>query len=268
MPFVQSNEIRMYYEERGQGTPLVLLMGLGADGSLWEEHVKVYETRFRCILVDNRGAGQTDKPEGPYSIRTMAEDTVHLMDAIGLERAHVSGISMGSAIAQEIGLAYPERVISLSLHASWSECDPYTARIFETFGAAYGVLSASAFTRLLQLWIFTPEYHSSHMSDLLAREQAGERQPNPMPVHAFRGQCDACIGHDTRGRLSRIDKPALLTVGSIDIFTPERCSAAIKAEMPHAEFIVFPGSGHTHHWDQLDAFNAKTLQFLLSNDVY
>lgn len=77
-------------------------MGLGADGSLWEEHVKVYEKHFRCILIDNRGSGRSDKPEGPYSTKEMAEDIVGFMKALQIEKAHVSGISMGSGIAQEL----------------------------------------------------------------------------------------------------------------------------------------------------------------------
>lgn len=115
MPFVDTNGIRMHYEERGSGEPLVLLMGLGAPGSLWEDHVQAFEQHFRCLLVDNRGAGESDKPAGPYSTRMMAEDTAGLLRALGVEQARVAGISMGSGIAQELALAYPELVRSLVL---------------------------------------------------------------------------------------------------------------------------------------------------------
>ncbi|MBW7460394.1 alpha/beta hydrolase, partial [Paenibacillus sepulcri] len=102
MPRVRTNGIDMHYEERGSGEPLILLMGLGADGTAWEDHVKAYERHFRCILVDNRGAGRSGNPEGPYSTRMMAEDTAGLMKALQIGKAHVSGISMGSGIAQEL----------------------------------------------------------------------------------------------------------------------------------------------------------------------
>lgn len=265
MPYIYSNGIRMHYEERGQGEPLVLIMGLGADGPVWEDHVKAYEKHFRCILVDNRGAGRSDKPEGPYSTSMMAHDIAGLMDGLSIESAHISGISMGGCIAQEVAIMYPERVRSLILNCSWDFCDLYTKRIFETFRALIALADPVTFTRNLQLWIFTPEYHRTNMIDLLQREQAGLNNPYPMPAHAFQAQCDACIRHDTRGRLNKIKAPTLVTVGDQDIFTPLHYSQRISQEIAHAELIVFEGSGHTHHWDQLDKYNQQTLEFLMKH---
>src|SRR6476660_9398247 len=107
MPTVVSNGIRMHYEEQGSGDPLILIMGLGAPGSRWMDHVAAYEKRFRCFLIDNRGAGDPDKPDGPYTTKMMADDTAGLMQALGIENARIAGISMGSAIAQELALSYP-----------------------------------------------------------------------------------------------------------------------------------------------------------------
>lgn len=265
MPAVQTNGINMHYEERGTGEPLVLIMGLGADGSVWEDHVKAYEKHFRCILIDNRGTGRTDKPEGPYNTKMMAEDIAGLMKALSIEKAHVSGISMGSAIAQELALAYPDTVKSLILNCSWDQCDKYTTRAFESFKALIAVADPSTFTRNLQLWIFTPEYHNKHLQDLLNREESGMKYPYPMPVHAFQAQCDACISHDTMGRLIGISVPTLVTVGDKDIFTPLHYSERIAEAIPGAELLVFKGSGHTHHWDSLQEYNRQTLNFLLKN---
>src|SRR6185369_250818 len=97
MPNVTANGIKLHYEERGQGEPLILLMGLGAPGSKWAEHVAAYEQHFRCFLIDNRGAGESDKPTGPYTTRMMAHDTAGLMQALGIQNARVAGLSMGSA---------------------------------------------------------------------------------------------------------------------------------------------------------------------------
>jgi pimeloyl-ACP methyl ester carboxylesterase len=265
MPEVQTNGITMHYEERGSGEPLILIMGLGADGSVWEDHVKAYETHFRCILVDNRGAGRTDKPEGPYSTKMMADDIAGLMKALDIDKAQVSGISMGSAIAQELALTYPGLVKSLILNCSWHWCDNYTTRVFETFKALIATSDSSTFTRNLQLWIFTPDYHNNHMQDLLAREDGGSKYPYPMPTHAFQAQCDACISHDTKGRLNQILVPTLITVGDKDIFTPMHYSESIAGEIPGAELMIFPGSGHTHHWDSLEKYNGQTLDFLLKH---
>jgi pimeloyl-ACP methyl ester carboxylesterase len=263
MPVVQTNGIELHYTERGSGEPLVLLMGLGADGSLWEEHVRAYERHFRCILVDNRGAGKSAKPAGPYTTKMMAADTIGLMEALGIERAHISGISMGSAIAQEVALASPERVRSLTLNCSWLSCDAYTRNVFETFRAGYEAMRPDDFAKLLHLFIYTPAYHDQHGDVLAAARQGALGNDNPMPVYAFQAQCDACTSHDTTGRLGTISAPTLITVGDRDIFTPLTLSLAIAKEIPHAKVEVFEGSGHTHHWDSVERFNSITTDFLL-----
>lgn len=267
MPKIQTNNTELFYTERGQGEPLLLLMGLGADGSVWEEHVKAYEKQYRCILVDNRGAGQSSKPSGPYTTKMMAEDTAGLMQELGIVKAHISGISMGSAIAQELALAYPQLIQSLSLHCSWSKCDVFTTRIFEIFRSMIATADPIAFNRLLQLIIFTPQYHEEHLLDLLTREEMGKHNPFPMPIYAFQAQCDACITHDTLGRLHDIKAPTLITVGSKDIFTPQHHAQSIAHEIQHSELIIFEGSGHTHHWDSLSEFNAVTLDFMGRNSL-
>ncbi|RXZ79691.1 alpha/beta fold hydrolase [Paenibacillaceae bacterium] len=265
MPVVQANGIELHYTERGTGEPLVLLMGLGGDGSLWEEHVQAYERHFRCILVDNRGAGRSAKPEGPYTTAMMAEDTLGMMDALGIESAHVSGISMGSAIAQEMALAAPQRIRSLTLNCSWMSCDAYTEAIFKTFRAAYGNLRPDDFARLLQLIIYTPQFHANQAERLAAAREEAQSSAERMPAHAFQAQCDACMSHHTTDRLGAIKVPVLLTVGDRDMFTPLALSQAIAAQLPHARLEVFEGSGHTHHWDAIERFNTVTMSFLLDN---
>ncbi len=262
MPQVKANGIELYYEERGKGEPLILIMGLGADGSLWEEHVRAYEPHFRCLLLDNRGAGRSSKPEGPYTTKMMAADALGLMDALGIRRAHVSGISMGSCIAQEMALAAPTRVRSLTLISAWPRCDAYTVRIFEAFKAIIQTADPVAWTRLLQLWIFTPQYHAQHMDDLLRREALGIANPYPMPLHAFAAQCDACITHDTLDRLGQIRVPTLITVGDQDIFTPLHYAEEIHRRIAGSELFILPGCGHAHHWEAVEQFNARTLAFM------
>jgi pimeloyl-ACP methyl ester carboxylesterase len=263
MPNTTCNGISVHYEERGSGEPLILIMGLGAPGSLWEDHVASYEKRFRCILVDNRGAGDSDKPDGPYTTRMMAEDTAGLIDALGIENARVAGISMGSAIAQELALVYPNKVRSLVLISSWSRCDKYTVAVFEHFKKMRTLASPADFMQLLQLWIATAGHYEAHYDEMLQGQR--EAEDGYMPLHAFQAQCDACSAHDTLSRLGQIAAPALLTVGDADIFTPLRLSVEMHERMPHSELLVFPGWGHIHHWEDLERFNASSTEFLLSH---
>jgi len=171
MPDITANGIKIHYEERGQGEPLVLIMGLGADHSLWEKHAAVYEQHFRCILMDNRGAGGSDKPKGPYTTKMMADDTAGLMEALGIEKAHVAGISMGGAIAQNLAIHHPEKVHSQILVATWPKCDTYTATVFEHFRKLRAVVSPADFVQIVQLWIFTAPHFEEHMDDLLQAQQ-------------------------------------------------------------------------------------------------
>ena len=263
MPTVMSNGIRIHYEERGNGDPLILIMGLGAPASRWEDHAQCYAKHFRCILMDNRGAGESDKPGGPYTTKMMADDTAGLMQALNIESARVAGISMGSAIAQELALCYPNKVRSLVLVSSWSRCDRYTQTVFEHFKKMRELASPADFTQLLQLWIASAPYYEKQF-DQMVQDQA-KAQEDYMPVHAFQAQSDACVMHNTFDRLEKIRVPTLLTVGDADIFTPLRLSVEIHERMSGSQMIIFKGLGHIHHWEDLERFNQVTTQFLSQN---
>jgi len=262
MPSFEINGIRIAFQEAGVGEPLLLIMGLGAPGSVWENHLAVYQKHFRCIVMDNRGAGESDKPEGPYTTSSMADDAAGLLDRLGIESARIAGISMGSAIAQELALKHPAKVRSMILISSWARCDTYMKEIFLHFQAVSPHLSPGDFTRLLQLWIFAPKFFVSNF-ETLERDKAIaiEGMPNP----AFAAQCQACISHYTLERLESIAQPCLLTVGDKDIFTPLRFSVEMAERLPNARLEVFPGTGHCHHWESLTAFNELTLDYLLKH---
>ncbi|HEY3324313.1 MAG TPA: alpha/beta hydrolase [Planctomycetota bacterium] len=263
MPIVTSNGINIAWQERGRGQPLILIMGLGAPGALWEQHVAAYEKHFRCIMIDNRGAGLSDKPGGPYTTKMMADDVAGVMKELKLTNARVAGISMGSAIAQQLALSYPKLVRSLVLISSWARCDPYTKAVFDHFRQIRAQATPSDFMQLLQLWIFTPQHYAANLSALI--QGLRDANFNPMPQHAFAAQCEACITHDTLDALGGIKVPALLTVGSADIFTPLNLSEAIHERLPKSELFVLKGWGHAHHWEALEEFNKKTLEFMIKN---
>jgi pimeloyl-ACP methyl ester carboxylesterase len=263
VPSVTCNGINIHYQEQGRGEPLILIMGLGAPGSLWEDHLAAYGQHFRCLTIDNRGAGDSDKPAGPYTTRMMADDTAALMEELGIDKARVAGISMGSGIAQELALSYPNKVRSMVLVSSWARCDRYTVAVFEQFKKMRALASPADFMQLLQLWIASPAHYGAQYDEMLQGQQ--EAADGYMPLHAFQAQCDACSRHDTLQRLDQIAAPALLTVGDADIFTPLRFSVEMHERMPDSELLVFPGWGHIHHWEDLERFNAASTAFLLGH---
>src|SRR5205809_7891619 len=143
MPKVTVNGIRMFYEETGGGEPLILIMGFGGDHLAWAFQVRALAEHYRVVTFDNRGAGQSDAPEPPYTIRTMADDTAGLIAALGIERAHVVGVSMGGMIAQELALAYPGRV--RSLHLGCTTARPDTDRKSTRLNSSHGYISYAVF---------------------------------------------------------------------------------------------------------------------------
>ena len=125
MPKVKVNDITINYEQQGSGEPLVLIPYLAADNACYAFQVADYAKHFTCISLDPRGAGETDKPDGTYSTELFADDVAGFMQAIGVERAHVSGVSLGGAIGLWLASKYPQKVKTLSLHSCWPKTDPF-----------------------------------------------------------------------------------------------------------------------------------------------
>jgi len=262
MPIVKTNGIHMYFEERGQGDPLLLIMGLGTDGSAWEEHVQAWAAHYRCILLDNRGTGRSDKPAGPYTTHMLADDAAGLLEALGLQRAHVVGISMGGAVAQELALRHPQRVRSAVLVSTWPACEPYTAEVFRVLAAVRAVTTPAEFTRMVQLLIYAPPYYrdAAHIANLAEKQRTAAEHYAPQEAYVAQGE--ACITHNTLDRLSRVQAATLITVGEEDVFTPLAYSRAIHERVLGSELVVFKGCGHAHHWEDLAQFNRTVLAFL------
>ena len=131
MPKVRVNDITMNYEQQGTGEPLVLIPYLAADNACYAFQVADYAKQFTCISIDPRGAGETDKPAGNYSTELFADDVAAFMQAIGVERAHISGLSLGAATGLWLAAKHPQRVKSLSLHSAWTKSDPFLNAVVE-----------------------------------------------------------------------------------------------------------------------------------------
>ena len=125
MPRIKVNDITMNYDQQGTGEPLILIPYLAADYACYAFQVAEYAKYFTCISVDTRGAGETDKPAGVYSTELFADDVAAFMEALGLERAHITGLSLGAATGMWLAAKYPHKVKSLSLHSGWTKTDPF-----------------------------------------------------------------------------------------------------------------------------------------------
>ncbi len=263
--YADSNGTNIYYQIRGQGDPLILIMGFGADGNVWEKHVQEYEKHFKCFLIDNRGVGKSDQPKGPYNTAMMAEDVITVMEHAGIAKARVAGISMGGAISQSLVLDYPDRVQSIALISTWPKFNNYAKMVYENLKKLRVTSRPDEFMELLQLWIFAPPYYEYALSDLQAGQKDAANNANPQSRDGFEGQLDACIQHDVVSRLGEISVPTLITVGGMDIFTPPAFSRVLHDGIKNSVLITFPEGGHVHHWEDLERFNRVTTDFLLNN---
>ncbi|QDT74663.1 alpha/beta fold hydrolase [Lacipirellula limnantheis] len=265
MPYVATNGIQLYYEEAGDGPPLICIMGITGPGSVWANHVELWKRHFRCIMADNRGVGKSDMPSGPYTSAMMADDYAGLMDAMSIERARVIGCSMGSAIAQQLMLRHPQRVESAVLMCPWARCDRYARDVFEHLRVAKAKLTAAEFVRYLQLLIFAKPYWDNDASyeTLMDGRRLAAEEPAPQPLHALEAQADACVTHDVWGDLQRVACRTLVIGGKSDIFTPPWMAQEIAARIPGCELHLYEAAGHAFHWECIDDFNPRIVRWFL-----
>ena len=262
MPFAGVNDIQMYYEAHGDGEPLVLMEGLGSDHKgLLELQVPVYDDHFQCIVLDNRGVGRTDKPDIEYSTPMMADDVVALLDHLEIAQAHFAGWSMGGAIAQQIGIRHPKRVLSLLLHCTWPRTDRYLAWQLELRRPVLERLGREELYRNVLLTAFTPEFFEQRPDRLeeVLREMVDN--PDPQPQYAYFRQMDACLRHDAADGLPSVTAPTLITVGAGDRLTA-RFADQLKELLPHADLRIIEGAAHALFEERPEAFNAICLEFL------
>jgi pimeloyl-ACP methyl ester carboxylesterase len=263
MPKVRANDITVNYEEQGDGEPLVLIPYLAADHACYAFQVAEYAKHFRCISLDPRGAGETDKPEGDYSTELLADDVAAFMEAVGIERAHVSGLSLGAATGMWLAARYPEKVKSLSLHSCWTKTDPFIETVLEGWQVMAKALGSVADTVVLGIfpWCFTPELYASRPDFIQSLVDFVRSRP-AQPVDAFLRQSDAVIAHDAEAQLDRITAPTQITFGRHDMVTSTRFANAMTSRIRSSELVIFDGCAHAQIYEKVEEFNQKTLEFL------
>jgi 3-oxoadipate enol-lactonase len=262
MPQVPVGDITMNYEEQGEGEPLVLIPYTSADNAYYAFQYGDYAPRYRCISIDLRGAGLSDKPPGPYSTEQCAEDVVGLMDALGVERAHVAGMSLGAAIGLWIGARHPDRVVSLALHSGWHRTDAYLRAALETWrtiAQALGSVPETVIEAVLP-WCFRPETYAN--TEFIDTVTGFIRSRPEQPVEAFLSQCDAVLAHDASEALGAIRAPTLLTFGRYDQVTSLRFADPLLAGIGGAELTVFEDCSHAGLHENAPEFNRVTLDFM------
>ena len=266
MPKVKVNDITMSYEQQGTGEPLVLIPYLAADNACYAFQVADYAKHFTCISVDPRGAGQTDKPAGSYSTELFADDIAAFMAALGMDRAHVAGLSLGAATGMWLAAKHPDKVKTLSLHSGWTKTDPFlkvVAQGWQTMAKGLGSVTEMVIQGIFP-WCFTPELYAAK-PEYIESLAAFVRGRPAQPLDAFLRQSDAVIGHDAESQLGKIKAPTQITFGRHDVVTSVRFADAMKNGIRKSEMVVFEGCSHAPIYENVSEFNQKTLEFLKRN---
>lgn len=253
---------RVHYDEFGRrdGEPLLLVAGLGADRRSWFLQRRALGSRYRCIVFDNRGTGSSDVPLGPYDLEVMAADAVAVLDAVGVESAHVVGASMGGVLAQILGVRYPDRVRSLVLACTACRHLPWRRELLAEWAEVAQVQGMRTFAQHNLKWLVG--------SRSLRRWSLAMGIIGPLvvstPSEPFVAQVQAILAMDDRLRfeLETIIAPTLVLVGSQDILTPLGDSEELAALIPGARLAVVRGAAHGFMAEHHATFNREVLAFL------
>lgn len=263
MPKVEANGIKINYEQQGSGEPLILIPYLTADHECYAYQVPEYAKHFTCYTFDLRGAGQSENPDGEISIEAYANDVAAFMDALGISKAHVSGLSLGAAIGMHLAAEHPDKVKSLSLHSAWAKSDPFLKTVVAGWQAsAKGLNSVTemAITSIFP-WCLTPELYAKKPVFVQGLGDFLRMRPK-MSVAAFMKQSNAVIGHDVEAQLEKITAPTQITFGGRDQLTSLRFADQLKNGIRNSELVVFEDCAHAPIYEKIEEFNEKTLEFL------
>jgi pimeloyl-ACP methyl ester carboxylesterase len=264
MPQAEVDGLTINFDVQGEGEPLLLIPYTSADHACYAFQLPAYAEHFRCIAVDLPGSGESDKPTGPYSTDGYADQVAAFLGAIGIERAHVAGVSLGAAVGIHLAARHPGRVRSLSLHSGWHAGDDYLKIVVEQWRTLASALPtvADVVIQAIFPWCFTPEMYVDRPEFVDTLVNFVRSRP-AQPVDAFLAQTEAVIAHDASPVLREIGAPTLITFGAHDLVCGARFAEPLKNGIGGSELVVFDHLSHAGLHEDPETFNHATLDFLL-----
>ena len=264
MPQVEVDGLTINYDVQGEGEPLLLIPYTSADHACYAFQLPAYTEHFSCVAVDFPGSGESDKPPGPYSTEGYAQQVAAFLGAIGIERAHVAGMSLGAAVAMHLAARHPDRVRSVSLHSGWHASDAFLKTVLEQWRTLASSLPTVADVVIQGIfpWCFTPDMYVERPEFVDTLVDFVRGRP-AQPVDAFVAQIDAVIAHDASAALGEIGAPTLITFGARDLVCSTRFAEPLHSRIDGSELVVFDHLSHAGMHEDPEAFNRATLDFLL-----
>ncbi len=248
MPVIDAGDVRLSYERSGSGPPLLLIMGLSGTLLHWgEPFTEGLRSDFDVISYDHRGVGASSRVEAPFSIADLATDAAGLLDALGVESAHVMGISMGGMIAQELALAHPEMLRTLTLGCTYCGGPGSSLPAQPELGAA--IMSGDRERAVRAMWEANVSEDFARNEDAYASFRAiGEERA--VAVAVTMEQLSAITRHDTSTRLGQLQMPTLVVHGTEDRIIPVENGRMVAGLIPGSRLEIWPETGHLFFWEQ------------------
>jgi len=261
MPTLTANGVKLYYELHGPEDAAVLVLNNGIlmnAAASWSFQTATLARHYRVLQYDCRGQGQSDHPEGRYTMALHADDLAALLVALEIASAHIAGISYGGEVAQAFALAHPGKVRSLILADTVSEVGPELRITIESWLAEARRLDPDAFFAATAPWNFSPAFIAANPQLMAAARQRYALLDYPAVVRL----CECFLDVDFTGRLGQITAPTCIIVGEKDILKGPAYAEILRRSIPHAEYHVLAGAGHASCWERPAEFNTIILGFL------
>ena len=263
MANVRVDDVQIHYDLIGEGFPLIMIMGLGANVDWWDPRMILeLSKKFKVVMFDNRGAGRTDVSNRSYTVKLFADDTAGFMNALGISRAHVLGISMGGMIAQELALNYPEKVEKLilcSTNCGGSKSIPPSGEVLRLLVADRSLLSPEEIARMVIPLLFTKDFIKRNQDFMELSIQ--QIMKAPISNEAYMRQLKAIMEFDTYDRLHQIEVPTLILHGRQDVLVPFENASILAEAIPNAKVVHLDKSAHGL-MEEMDKMISILLNFL------
>ena len=263
MPRIPIGDCSLYYQRQGMGLPVLFISGLGGFASFWQDQVAAFSKRFEVVTYDHRGFGQSDPSRSGYVVESLAEDAIALMNALGIERAHLIGHSTGGAMAQVLAIEHSDRFASVVLSATWTKADAYFRRLFSLRKEILQRLGPSIYLQESTLLLF-PSWWIARNNERL-RQLEAQQLATFSAAEVVASRIDAMLAFDRTGDLGRIKLPTLVIGAEDDIVTPAYFAEELGRLIPGAEIKIFPRGGHFLNQVRARDFNNAVMPFLVAN---
>lgn len=265
MPKAPVNGISMYYEVQGKGVPLIMIQGFAGNHQAWFFQTPVFRKCYKVIIFDNRGVGKSGRSGEPYTIKTMADDVIALMDYLGIDKAHILGVSMGGLAAQEVAISHPERVIKLVLGSTFAETERNDVHpeLMKALGVREGDTSVDTgnidFRKLMNFMVSSAFNKRLYRMVLLTLSR---RSMESIDASGYLEQMAAVTSYSTLDRLHLIKAPTLVLTGTGDRIVSPSMSDLLASRIPNATLVKVKGGSHAFFMEMRGRFNKEVLDFL------